>query len=214
MEITKKTILQALITGTTATTNGTAIIVKPDLNACYHMKIGLKSIVKDIGFFDAYDPETCSTPTTILKYVSIEYRTGGYHSDTEQLSCGGLITSDVMSLGECYDITLCWWGCHNEFSSPFSCHCIDVYCNNISVYSCNFSNRFAQNCSGNFAPLTVRYGDDVGLKVYASSCNPVNPDVSVTSICISNVEQTVGCYQIGDTVLGYRLLLGAQPGNL
>ena len=50
MELIKKTVLQRLTTG--STTGGTVII--PDLGAVYYFKIGLKSIVEDIGFFDAY----------------------------------------------------------------------------------------------------------------------------------------------------------------
>lgn len=52
MEIIKKRILQVLTTGMTATTGGNKYIIVPDLTAVYNMKIGLCSIVKDIGFFD------------------------------------------------------------------------------------------------------------------------------------------------------------------
>jgi hypothetical protein len=52
MELVKKTILQALTTGTTATTTGIKYIIIPDLLAVYHMKLGFTSVVKDIGFFD------------------------------------------------------------------------------------------------------------------------------------------------------------------
>jgi len=51
MEKIKKTILQALTTGYNIT-GGTIII--PDLNAIYYVKIGLKQVAHDLGFFDAY----------------------------------------------------------------------------------------------------------------------------------------------------------------
>lgn len=51
MEIIKKTILQSLIIETTVT-GGT--IIMPDLNAVYHMKIGIIGVMKDVGFLDAY----------------------------------------------------------------------------------------------------------------------------------------------------------------
>lgn len=51
MEKIKKIILQAVTTGTTIT-GGTIII--PDLTAIYHLKIGLKQLAHDFGFFDAY----------------------------------------------------------------------------------------------------------------------------------------------------------------
>lgn len=55
MEKIKKTILQAVRTGTTIT-GGTIII--PDLSAVYYMKIGLKQDTRDVGFFDVYvEPE-------------------------------------------------------------------------------------------------------------------------------------------------------------
>lgn len=54
MEIIKKTILQALTTGTTVVSGITKYIIIPDLNAAYHLKVGLVSYVDDIGFFDAY----------------------------------------------------------------------------------------------------------------------------------------------------------------
>ena len=57
MEVLKKTILQALITGTTActgTTTGICNIIIPNINAIYYVKFGLKQEPQDIGFFDAF----------------------------------------------------------------------------------------------------------------------------------------------------------------
>lgn len=54
MEIIKKTILQVLTTGITATTGGNKYIIIPDTGATYNMKFGLTTEIKDIGFFDAY----------------------------------------------------------------------------------------------------------------------------------------------------------------
>lgn len=51
MEKIKKTILQALTIGYNVT-GGTIII--PDLDAVYYVKVGLKQVVHDLGFFDAY----------------------------------------------------------------------------------------------------------------------------------------------------------------
>ena len=61
MELLKKTILQAVTTGTTIT-GGTIII--PDLSAVYYVKIGLKQSACDIGFFDAYVESVEPTPPT------------------------------------------------------------------------------------------------------------------------------------------------------
>jgi len=73
MEVIKKTIQQVLITGITATTGGSKYIIIPDLSVVYHMKIGLVSVVKDIGFFD----------------VGIGYNTGyygyGYYGESGSL---------------------------------------------------------------------------------------------------------------------------------
>lgn len=55
MEVIKKTLLRQVTTGTTVTPEGVKIIIIPDLSIEYHMKIGLKSIVKDIGIFDAIE---------------------------------------------------------------------------------------------------------------------------------------------------------------
>lgn len=56
MEVLKKTILQAVTTGITACTGttGTCYVIIPDLDAVYHLKIGLKQDNQDIGFFDTY----------------------------------------------------------------------------------------------------------------------------------------------------------------
>lgn len=51
MEKIKKTILQAVTTGTTIT-GGTIII--PNIDAVYYIKIGLKQVARDLGFFDAF----------------------------------------------------------------------------------------------------------------------------------------------------------------
>ncbi len=61
MEIIKKTILQALTTGTTAT-GGT--VITGDTDAVYYIKILLTQDTRDVGFFDVYvepvepEPET------------------------------------------------------------------------------------------------------------------------------------------------------------
>jgi len=70
MEIIKKTILQALTTGTTVPctyrdietgelvdcTNPCRNLI-PDLSATYNIKIGLTGVQKDIGFFDVVSDE-------------------------------------------------------------------------------------------------------------------------------------------------------------
>lgn len=65
MEKIKKTILQAVTTGITACTGttGTCYVIIPDLDAVYHLKIGLKQDAQDIGFFDAYVPTDEEGPT-------------------------------------------------------------------------------------------------------------------------------------------------------
>ena len=64
MEVIKKTILQAVTTGLTATTSGYSYIIIPDLTAVYYIKIGLKQTARDIGFFDAYVEPVEPTPPT------------------------------------------------------------------------------------------------------------------------------------------------------
>jgi len=55
MEVIKKTIKQAVTTGTTKNSTGNTFIIIPDLNANYHMKVLLTAKKIDLGFFDAYD---------------------------------------------------------------------------------------------------------------------------------------------------------------
>ena len=52
MELIKKTVLQALTTGTTTGCTGTCRIIIPDLTANYYLKICLTQETQDIGFFD------------------------------------------------------------------------------------------------------------------------------------------------------------------
>ena len=70
MEVLKKTILQAITTGTTVT-GGTIII--PDLSVTYYLKIGLKQMGRDLGFMDAYsepvEPEPPIPPTETFYLV-------------------------------------------------------------------------------------------------------------------------------------------------
>ena len=69
MEIIKKSIFQIVTTGKTS--GGDTIII-PDLTKIYHMKFGLVSEDKDIGFFDAYiAPITTGNVFTGTAYVEI-----------------------------------------------------------------------------------------------------------------------------------------------
>ena len=54
METIKKTILQAVTTGTTFSCNGKCRIIIPDLKAIYYIKICLTQEAHDFGFFDVY----------------------------------------------------------------------------------------------------------------------------------------------------------------
>jgi len=67
MEVIKKTILQAVTTGTTIT-GGTIII--PDLNVTYYLKIGLKQFSQDLGFFDSYPEPLNTEPLTASMLVT------------------------------------------------------------------------------------------------------------------------------------------------
>lgn len=62
MEIIKKTILQAVTTGTTTGSTGTCRVIIPDLNAVYFIKLSLIAENYDIGFFDAYVEPTEPVP--------------------------------------------------------------------------------------------------------------------------------------------------------
>ena len=52
MDVIKKTIKQAVTTGTTENNTGNTFVIIPDLNANYHIKISLTSKSLDWGVFD------------------------------------------------------------------------------------------------------------------------------------------------------------------
>ena len=54
MEVIKKTILQAVTTGTTTGCTGTCRIIIPDLTKIYNIKICLTQDTQDYGFFDVF----------------------------------------------------------------------------------------------------------------------------------------------------------------
>lgn len=54
MEIIRKTILQAVTTGTTSSNVDSGFIIVPDLTAIYNIKIGLVQDVNDVGFLSAF----------------------------------------------------------------------------------------------------------------------------------------------------------------
>jgi len=99
MEVIKKTILQVLTTGITATTSGNKYIIIPDTGATYSMTFGIVSSDEEIGFFDAYtfnDPYyyyDVSGDTNMAKFESmlsggtgvppILYDSGGYATTDE-----------------------------------------------------------------------------------------------------------------------------------
>jgi len=55
MEFIKKTIKQAVTTGTTKNDDKNTFIIIPDLTVDYHMKVLLTSKSLDLGFFDTYN---------------------------------------------------------------------------------------------------------------------------------------------------------------
>ena len=79
MEVIKKTILQALTTGTTIVNDVTKYIIIPDPNAVYHLKFGLASNMDDIGFFDAY------TVTGEYDYINLSGETLEIRNENMQL---------------------------------------------------------------------------------------------------------------------------------
>lgn len=71
MEYIKKTILQAVTTGTTTGCTGTCRVIIPDLTKVYYFKIGLVQEAHDWGFFD----------TSLVPYYGYGY--SGYGEDEE-----------------------------------------------------------------------------------------------------------------------------------
>ena len=199
MELIKKTFLQSLTTGTTATTNGTEYIIKPDLTACYHMKIGIASKIKDIGFFDSYSTgDTCCT--YIKKSVGFEYTDNCFCNEFSDYCscyvCGNLITTPSMSTSECFDVTFCWY-LKNEYTHIPAKHIIDIYCNSNStpVRNINYSCRNPLLDDGCFSPINIKAGDTLGIVICSSTTGIA---ISSTSMCVHCVENQVGCYNIGE----------------
>lgn len=64
MEVIRKTIKQAVTTGTTENTTGNTFVIIPDLSANYHIKISLTSKSLDWGVFDEIDENNFK----LLKY--------------------------------------------------------------------------------------------------------------------------------------------------
>ena len=60
MEVIKKTILQAVTTGTTTGCTGTCRVIIPDLTKIYYIKFSLTQDNQDYGFFDVYDDSIIS----------------------------------------------------------------------------------------------------------------------------------------------------------
>ena len=65
MEVIKKTILQAVTTGTTSG----GIVIKPDLTKVYFFKVLLTQEAHDYGFFDAYVEGSEPIPTESTYYT-------------------------------------------------------------------------------------------------------------------------------------------------
>lgn len=83
MELIKKTILQAVTTGTTTGCTGSCRIIIPNSGATYCFKIGLTQEAIDIGFFDAY----------------VEYGGYGYGGNDVNLSGENIIQVSVEPIG-------------------------------------------------------------------------------------------------------------------
>lgn len=67
MEVIKKTIKQAVTTGTTTGCTGTTCyVIIPDLTAVYNVNICIKQKVKDWGFFDPLNQLPLDENQTLL----------------------------------------------------------------------------------------------------------------------------------------------------
>jgi hypothetical protein len=72
MELLKRTIKQALTTGTTESCTGHCHVIIPDLSAVYHFTFLLTAEKHDMGFFDPYFEviEEITTTTTTTTTIS------------------------------------------------------------------------------------------------------------------------------------------------
>jgi len=71
MEVIKKTIRQAITTGTTSEcTGGTCYVIIPDLTVVYNLNFSITQENKDLGFFDVYEEEVIPPPTPTEFYAT------------------------------------------------------------------------------------------------------------------------------------------------
>ncbi len=92
MEIIKKTILQALTTGTTVTGD---IIITGNTGVTYNIKIKLFGIQKDIGFFDAYTM-TGGYQHIVINDKFYSYLTGGTtYDDLDFATSTGIVSGTI-----------------------------------------------------------------------------------------------------------------------
>jgi hypothetical protein len=120
MEVIKKTILQALITGTTIVSGVTKYVIIPNPDAVYHMKIGLDSNSEDIGFFDVITDyvsgsttTTTSTTTSTSTTTTTSTTTSTSTTTTNSPSCNLNMT---LNIG---DENLNWGGYLGNYNSNY-----------------------------------------------------------------------------------------------
>jgi len=81
MDVIKKTIKQAVTTGTTSGSTENEYVIIPDTGATYHMKILLQQEHNDMGFFDVYpDQEDATGTTTGIEFSHTPYIVTGLTS--------------------------------------------------------------------------------------------------------------------------------------
>jgi hypothetical protein len=142
--------------------------------------------------------------------VEMKCCTGGFAYQLSGLSCGRVDSFTPVAYNECYSTTLYWYASHPAAGIALM-SCLDVYCNGNSIYSCMFSSKLAKTCSGTWGPILVKYGDDIGVRVYTDA-QSITGAPSIAAITIQSVTNGVGNFVKGTTPT-YMLTLKAQTDS-
>ena len=178
------------------------IITCPNSVACTSISQAVSGNVTPPKSLRTLNNTTCNVSSGMTGYygyapVSVSNFCLGCLCSTICMCCCGCLTYSVpRRTNECYYPAFLW-SLSKSATSTGVASCVQILCNNTSIYCCTIFGTTAQNCSGSFALRCVDYNDCINIITLA--CRGVS-NINCTayaSVDLCAITKCSGDYSIG-----------------